>query len=229
MNRLAKTYAAFVATLLMVPATALAVLPPEMADLVKVKSKRLAEVHILPGTDWGVYKKVMIDPAQVSFNKNFLKGDTRSAELAKRRIPDDQVKAITEVARSGFGEIFQDAFKRAGYEIVTAAGPDVVRITPAIINLYINAPSGGAATRTYVVNAGEATLALAVRDSVSGALIGMALDKQETRSAMAGAVIADSVTNRGEFEVLFRRWADIAAKGFTELRQSPPVAAGKKK
>ena len=227
MIRLAKRFAAIVATLLMVPA-ANAVLPPEMSDLVKVKSKRLAEVHLLPGTDFSGYKKVMIDPAQVSFNKNFLKGDTRSAELAKRRIPEDQVKAITEVARSGFGEIFEDAFKRAGSEIVKSPGADVVRLTPAIVNLYINAPEGGVATRTYALNAGEATLVLAVRDSLSGALLGMALDKRETRSAMAGPVIANSVTNRGEFEVLFRRWADIAANGFTEIRQSPPVAARKK-
>jgi hypothetical protein len=228
MNRIAKRFAPIVATLLLAPAAAFAVLPPEMADLVKVKSKRLAEVHLLPGTDFSAYKKVMIDPAQVSFNKNFLKGDTRSAELVTRRIPDDQAKAIAEAARSGFGEIFQDAFKRAGYEIVSSPGADVVRITPAIINLYVNAPEGGAATRTYALNAGEATLVLAVRDSVSGALLGIALDKRETRTAMAGPVIANSVTNRGEFEVLFRRWADIAAKGFTEMRENPPLAARKK-
>ena len=227
MNRIAKAWAAIVATLLLAPPAALAVMPPEMADLVKVKSKRLAEVHLLPGTDFSAYKKVMIDPAQVSFNKNWVK-DTRSASLTGGRIPEDQLKAISEAARSGFGEIFRDAFKRAGYEVVSAPGADVVRLTPAIINLYINAPSGSAATRTYAMSAGEATLAIAVRDSLSGALLGMALDKRETRTAMAGAVIADSVTNRAEFEVLFRRWADIAAKGFTEMRESPPVAARKK-
>jgi hypothetical protein len=227
MNRLARAGAAIVATLLLAPAVALAVLPPEMSDLVKVKSKRLAEVHLLPGTDFSAYRKVMIDPAQVSFNKNWVK-ESRSAGLTSRRIPDEQLKAISEAARSGFGEIFQEAFKRAGYEVVTAAGPDVVRLTPAIINLYINAPSGSSATRTYAMNAGEATLAIAVRDSMSGALLGMALDKRETRTAMAGPVLADSVTNRAEFEVLFRRWADIAAKGFTDMRESPPVPTRKK-
>ena len=232
MYRLAKAWTGIVATLFLAPAAAFAVLPPEMSDLVKVKSTQLAEVYILPGTDWGAYRKVMIDPAQVSFNKNFLKGDSRSASMTSRGgIPPEQVKAITEVARSGFGETFRDAFKRAGYEVVTSSGPDVVHITPAIINIYINAPSGGTATRTYALNAGEATLALAVRDSLSGALVGMALDKRETRTAVSGAVIADSVTNRGEFEVLFRRWADIAARGFTELRETkaPAPAAAKKK
>lgn len=211
------------------PSFASAVLPPEMADLVLVKSKNLDQVYLLPGTDFGAYKKVMIDPAQVSFNKDFLKGDRRSADLiSKGGIPPDQAKQIADIARSGFGDIFTEAFRKAGYEVVLAPGPDVVRLTPAVINLYINAPSGGAATRTYALSAGEATLVLAVRDSVSGALIGMGLDKRETRTAMAGPVLADSVTNRGEFEVLFRRWADIAARGFKALRETPPVPARKK-
>ena len=225
MYRLAKAWTAIVATLLLAPAAALAVLPPEMSDLVKVKSKRLAEVYLLPGTDFKAYKKVMIDPAQVSFNKNWQKDMKRSASLTSGRISDDQAKQIADAARSSVGEIFQETFKRAGYEIVTDPAADVLRLTPAIINLYINAPSGGAATRTYAMEAGEATLVLAVRDSVSGALIGMALDKRDTRTAMAGAVIANSVTNRAEFEVLFRRWAEIAVKGFNELREAPPVAA----
>src|SRR6187402_3372432 len=128
MKRFAKAFAAIVATLSLAPAIALAVLPPEMADLVKVPSKRLAEVYLLPGTDFGAYKKVMIDPAQVSFAKNFQK-ETRSASLTARRVPDDQMRQIAEIARSGFGEIFQDAFKRAGYEVVSAPGPDVLRLT----------------------------------------------------------------------------------------------------
>ena len=222
--------AAIAATILLViPVSGIAQPPPEMSDLKLVKSKNLDQVYLLPGTDFGAYKKVMLDPAQVSFNKSWMK-DTRSADLTARRgIAPEQAKQIADLARSSVGDVFQDSFKRAGYEIVTASGPDVVRITPAVINLYINAPSGGTATRTYAVSAGEATLVLAVRDSVSGALLGMALDKRETRTAMAGPVLADGVTNRAEFEVLFRRWADIAARGFTALKEqkAPAPAKGK--
>jgi hypothetical protein len=217
--------AAIAATLLIaIPGTGFAQLPPEMSDLKPVKSKNYDQVYLLPGADFGAYKRVMIDPAQVSFNKNWMK-DTRSASLTDRRgIPPEQAKQIADAAREAVGSIFQDAFKRAGYDVVTTSGPDVVRLTPAVINLYVNAPAGSAATRTYAVSAGEATLVLAVRDSVSGALIGMALDKRETRTAMSGPVLADSVTNRAEFEVLFRRWADIAAKGFKALKEhgAPP-------
>jgi hypothetical protein len=66
-----------------------------------------------------------------------------------------------------------------------------------VINLYVNAPAtGSAATRTYALSAGQASFVLAVRDSVSGALLGMALDKRETRTATGGAVMVDGVINR---------------------------------
>jgi hypothetical protein len=201
------------------PVLALAQLPPEMVDLKPVKTKRMDQGYLLPGTDFSVYKKVMVDPAQVSFNKNWMKDMNRSGDLAKK-ISQEDMQKIAEAARSGFGEIFAETFKRAGIEVVSAPGPDVLRVTPAVINLYINAPSvgGSSATRTYAVQAGQASLVIALRDSVAGTLLGMALDKKETRTASAGPVLADGVTNRAEFEVLFRRWAETAVKGFNELR-----------
>jgi len=214
-----------------IAASALAVMPPEMADLVKVKSRHLDEVHLLPGTDFKAYKKVMIDPAQVSFAKNWMRdmNDQRGSMGGGKRITPEDVKQITDEARKGFGDIFTAAFKQAGIEVVTANGPDVLRLTPAVINIYVNAPNvGSTATRTYVMSAGQAVFALAVRDSVTGTLLGMALDRRETRSSMAGPVMTNGVVNRAEFDVLFKQWANIAVKGFKGLQESPPVAEKKK-
>ena len=212
-------------------ATVLAVLPPEMADLVKVKSRHLDEVYLLPGTDFKAYKKVMIDPAQVSFAKNWMRdmNDQRGSMGGGKRITPEDVKKVTDEARKGFGEIFAAAFKQAGVEVVSENGPDVLRLTPAVINIYVNAATAGSsATRTYVMSAGQAAFALAVRDSVGGTLLGLALDRRETRSAMAGPVMTNGVVNRAEFEVLFKQWAQIAVKGFKGLQESPPVAEKKK-
>ena len=210
-------------------ASALAVLPPEMADLVKVKSAQLDDVYLLPGTDFKAYKKVMIDPAQVSFSKNWMKDMNSQRGISGSKITPEQVKQVADEARKGFTDLFTGAFKQAGIEVVTANGPDVLRLTPAVINLYANAPaSGSSATRTYAISAGQASFVLAVRDSVSGTLLGMALDKRETRSAAGAPVMVDGVVNRAEFETLFRRWAQIAVKGFNNLRESPPIAEKKK-
>ena len=216
------------ATMLLGSAAALAVLPPEMSDLVQVKSKRLDQVYLLPGTDFKAYRKVMIDATQVSFAKNFLKDTNSSRGISSGKISDGEAQQVLAEARKGFSDIIASTFKNAGIEVVTTPGPDVLWLTPAVINLYVNAPAAGSsATRTYAVSAGQATFVLAVRDSATGALIGMVIDKRETRSAVGAPVLVNGVVNRQEFEVLVQRWAQISVKGFKALQESTPVAAKK--
>ena len=73
-----------------------------------------------------------------------------------------------------------------------------------------------------LTEAGEATLVLEVRDSLTNALMGRALDRRETRRG-AGMQMTTSVTNQTEFRALFRQWASIAAKGLEELKSHSPV------
>jgi hypothetical protein len=197
-------------------------LPPTFEGLVKVDSKKLAAVYLLPGADFRGYSKVMIDPVQVSFRKGWQK-DMNMRRGASRRISDEDAQEIAKAVRSGFGEIFADAFKAKGYEVVTTPAPDVLRLSPAIVNLYINAPDpmGGAAiTRTYTVEAGEATLSLEARDSTTGALLGVAVDRRATRNT-GRLEFTSSISNRSEFEQLFKRWADICVNGLEELKTRP--------
>ena len=53
----------------------------------------------------------------------------------------------------------------------------MLRLSPAVVNLYINAPEpmGVGVRRIYTVEAGEATLTFAAGDSTTGALLGVAL------------------------------------------------------
>lgn len=207
---------------------AFAQLPPEMAELKLVKSRHLDQVYLHPQADFKAYTKVMIDPAQVSFAKNWLKDMNNQRGISGSKISPEQAAKVAEEARKGFGDLFAAAFKAGGVEVVSSPGPDVLRLTPAVINLYVNAPAAGSsATRTYALSAGQASFVLAARDSISGALIGMALDKRETRSATGAPVMVDGVINRAEFETLFKRWAQIAVKGFNALREGPAPAPKK--
>jgi len=80
--------------------------------------------------------------------------------------------------------------------------------------------SGGVVSIVHVRDAGEATLSLDVRDSVSGTLLARIIDRstaQEMRApATAGGQLtanpADSVTNRFWFDALYRQWADYCRK-----------------
>ena len=119
-----------------------------------------------------------------------------------------------------------EAFKQAGYEIVAAPAPDVLRVSTAVIDLYVNAPDTMSAGRSYsyTMEAGEATLVIEVRDSMTGALMGRVLDRRMTRGA-GRLQMTTSVSNQAEFRSLFRQWADIAAKGLDELKAQSPVPA----
>ncbi len=115
-------------------------------------------------------------------------------------VTDEHVAKIQQAARDGLDQVFRETFEKAGVSVVTAAGPDVLRLSPGIANLYINAPDTMSAgmSRTYTTEAGEATLVLEVRDSTTGALLGRVVDRRETRQS-GGVQWATSVSNRADF------------------------------
>jgi hypothetical protein len=191
--------------------------------LVRVKSTRLDSVQLLPGADFRGYTKVMIDPAQVAFKKNWLR-TINSQRTVGQRVSEEDAERIATSMRSGFQSLFARAFRKAGFDVVTEPGADVLRLAPAITDVYINAPDvlSDVGRRVYTVEAGEATLALEAHDSVTGALLGRAVDKREAR-AFGPIQLTNSVTNQSDFEQVFSQWADICVKGLKELRQRSPV------
>lgn len=215
----------FAVTLTMLLGTAIADEAPTSWDgLVEVKAKKMDAVFLLPGADFRGYTKVMIDPTEVAFRKDWLKQMNQQSSGASRRITQEDAAKIMEAARSNFDDIFQEAFQKSGYAVVTTPGPDVLRVATGVLNLYINAPDtmSSSVAYSYTANAGEATLVIEARDSTTGALLGRVLDRRETRDT-GRAQIANRVTNTTDFRVLFKDWANITVKGLDELKAHSPV------
>lgn len=225
-NFLPRCRSAIAIVLLAVAGPALSAAPPSMENLVEVQARRLDAAFLLPGADFRQYTKVMIDPAEVAFRSDWMRSVNRSRG-ASRRINQDDAVRIAEATRTGFGDIFETAFRNAGFEIATAPGPDVLRIQPAVNDLFINAPDVPTAgrSRTYTVEAGEATLVVAVRDSTTGAVLGVAIDRRQTRSWGGRLTWSNATTNRADFAALFRSWASITVDALAELKERSPVAA----
>jgi hypothetical protein len=165
----------------------------------------------------------MVDPTEVAFHKDWMKNMNDRRDVS-RMVNDEKAQEIIAAARTNFDEIFNEAFTKAGYEVVKAPGPDVLRVRTGVVNLYVNAPDVMSAGRskTYTANAGEATLVIEARDSQSGALLGRVLDRRETRE-MVGMQQTTSVTNVADFRSLFKSWANIAVKGLQRLKDVSPV------
>jgi hypothetical protein len=197
---------------------------PESWDgLVEVKPKRMDAAFLLPGADFRPYTKVMIDPTQVAFQKDWFKRMNDTRDLS-RRVSKEEAEQILAAARANFDEIFAAEYTKAGYAVVTTPGPDVLRVSTAVVNLYINAPDVGSTgmSKTFTTEAGEATLFVEVRDSQSGALMGRVIDRRETQG-IAGRTQANRATNTTEFRLLFQNWAGITIQGLEELKAHSPV------
>jgi len=197
--------------------------PENWDGLVQVKAKRMDAAYLLPGADFRPYTKIHVDPTQVAFKKNWIRSQNTSRSLSRQVTPEHAEK-ILAAARTNFDDIFAEAFTKAGYQIVTEPGPDVLRVSTAVIDLYVNAPDVMSAGRSYsyTTEAGEATLVMEVRDAMTGTLLGRVIDRRDTRGT-GGMQMTTSVSNQAEFRTLFKRWADITVKGLAELKEQSPV------
>lgn len=186
--------------------------------LVRAKVKRIDEVYLLPEADFSVYTKVLIEPAEVSFRRNW----QRDHDSFNNRVTDAQAREILDEARTGFDEIMREAFEKQGFQVVGTAGEDVLKVRPSITDLDIAAPEANMSvrTRTYSREAGEATLTLEARDSVSGQLLGRAIDTDTAGDFGSYMQSRNRMTNKSDFAQLFREWANQLAKGMVKLRES---------
>jgi hypothetical protein len=203
--------------------TATAKAPATWDGLVQVKAKKVALAYLLPDADFRAYSKVMFDPPQVAFAKNWQRDFNRSSMTLSGRVSDKDVRDTVSQAEASLTKIFPRRFTQEGYQVVGAPGSDVLRLGVAIVNLEINAPERDVPgrSRTYAVDAGEATFAIEVRDSLTGQLLGRAVDRRE--AGEGPSYRRDYSSNIADFEALFEDWARISARGLTELKSVSPV------
>lgn len=178
--------------------------------LQKIKVKGIDLAYARPGASLAGYGKVIIDPVEVSFRKDWDPGRTGSRMKldAKER----------ENIRSGVAKIVQEEFakelgKGGAYQVVTEPGPDVLRLRANIADLYVNAPDTMTPGRTqvYTISAGEMTLVAELVDSESGQAIARVVDRREAQGTGV-MTLTNSVVNRQEASIIASSWARILRK-----------------
>ena len=205
------------------PPAAMAAKPPASWDgLSLVKSQRFDAAYLLPGADFRAYTKVMLDPTEVAFEKNWLRDYNSSSMGTSRRISDAEGRQMLDMVRTGFEEAFRKAYAEAGYQVVAEPGPDVLRLRTAVLNLSVSAPDRGVGrSRTFTREAGGAMVVVEVRDSLSGALLGRAVDGK--LAGDTGTYLRSSISNRSDFMQMFRSWAKSSLEGLAELKARSPI------
>ncbi len=180
--------------------------PPQTTEdgLELTKSKKVGLLYTRPGINLAGYTKVMLDPVQVAFSKNW---DPR--DYGRLGLSSKDVQKIREDVAALAHETFDKVLTGGGYPEVTEAGENVLKVTCYVVDLYVSAPDKMEAgrSRSYVRSAGSMVMVVELRDSVTGTLLARAYDRKEA-SDNGGFMWANSVSNRAEAETMFRSWAD---------------------
>ncbi len=195
--------------------------------LTRVPAKNLEYVYLLEGADFRPYTKVMIAPPEVSLRKDWAQDVNRGVRDPGRRITSSDVERIQKALAQGFDKSLSASFAKAGWQVVKAPGPDVLLLTPMLVNVDGTAPQRRSDTpqNTYAVQAGSATVGLDVRDSETRQLLGRAADRRGTSSYAGKLVVTDRVTNQADFEALLNAWSKTFVEGLATLKAASPLGA----
>jgi hypothetical protein len=191
--------------------------------LAEVPAKTVDGLFLRPGADFRAYNAIVLDPVEVSFRKGWQKeiNDSRSG-LA--RVSDAQVRRVIDEAQGQLRSTFEKKFQQAGLQIVPAPSANALRVFVGIANVSVEAPDMRGHNNSFSSQAGRAVLLVEVRDSLSGELLGRAVDHGYAGDSLTGATWRTSARNWSDFGHLFDEWATLSASGFQKLIASSPHA-----
>jgi len=195
---------------------------PEGLHLVKSTKSRL--VYVRPGASLAQYRRVAILDCEVDFEKDWQKDYNMSRVGLEGRVSDKDVARMKTDLAAEFKKVFADELaSKGGYEVVDVAGPDVLVLRPALVNVEVNAPDLMTADfrRTVVRSAGQMTLFLELWDSTSSTLLARVLDAKDADSGMA--MVATSAYNKAQADMVLRNWAKELRERLDDARQSSPA------
>ncbi len=201
--------------------------PPQVTEegLVLVEDSEWGLVYVLPEADLSGYDKVMMTETTVAFRKNWRRDMNRSSRSI--RVTQNDMDRIKTRLAEQFSTVFREVLEEDdGFPVVEEAGETVLLLRPAIVNLDVNAPDTMSAgrTRTYTDRAGEMTLYLEIRDSLTGALIAKGLDRQADRRD-AFMTWQSRVQNTQAANQILRGWATSLREALDTATSTEPPAA----
>lgn len=188
----------------------------EWDGLVRRPGTRIDNVFVKPGADISAFTSVLIDPVEVSFASNWDPNRTRRAPGS--RLNANDVAAIQSGLATQFRERFTADLTSGGFTVVDKPGPDTLRVSAAIVNLYVTAPDTMTAgrSRTYTANSGQMTLVAELRDSETGEILARAVDTQRGRST-GNLSFTNNVTNTADARRAIGVWATALLQGLNEI------------
>ena len=190
-------------------------IPQVTADgLHLVPDTHLHLVYADPDADLSIYSKLLLIDPQVAFRKDWQRDINQNKPFFVTA--QDMQDIRTELAAM-FKEILVSKLKASGKVLVEEQGEDVLIIRPAILDLNISSPdtARNRNQRSITRSAGDMTLYLELRDSLTGDVLAKALDRQTDRSNVT-TFVRDRTRNENAARRILDGWAEILVNGLDE-------------
>jgi hypothetical protein len=198
-------------------------LPVTADGLHRIHSMRVAAAYLKPGASFADYKQIVIDPVTVSYKSPPRKATASNRSRGNFALSDEDMDRLKRM----FQEVFEEELaKSEDYRLATEPGADALRVTGHIVDLVVDVPPQRGATYNFVMKAGEMTLIMDVRDSITGEPLARVADRRAVRPAAGGPstlYYSTPVRSWGEVRRRFQTWASLLREGLDELNQLPEV------
>jgi len=194
--------------------------PAVVDGLHLVPDTNLGLVYADPEADLSTYNTLLLVDAQVAFKKNWQRDINQNLPFHVTATDMQRIRGEISVL---FREIFTRELESAGFALVAGQSPDTLIIRPAIVDLNINSPDTprGGTTRNITESAGDMTLYLELRDSITGDVLAKALDFQFDRSNITPFMM-DRTRNERAARSILTNWAQVLVNGLKETGVSTP-------
>jgi hypothetical protein len=175
--------------------------------LAAVRSSRVDQLYVRPKVDFSAYRKVLLDPVAVQLRSDFLQQRHAYNRIQPLYPLYQDAGQLARESAASVAAGLAEAFSTAGYEILTTAQPDAMRVSASVTDLFVNAPGRSSPwlQKNFSREAGQATLALEVRDAANATALMRVIHHGIAREVSASQ--ADDVSNRMWMDAFFRRWA----------------------
>ena len=144
--------------------------------LQRVDIRGLDLVYVRPGASLAPYRRVLLRPVSVSFQRNWAR---TAAQSTGTRVFERDIQHVREDMATVVREEVARELERGGYTLVDQPGEDVLELDVRVTELFLNAPDlpGAPQTRSYSMSFGEMNLVAELRDSITGAVAMRILDR----------------------------------------------------
>ncbi len=186
--------------------------PTTPDGLEKRPNKRVDSVYAAPGASLVKYRKVMLDDLDVAFKADW--------QLHHPGIPASDIGAIRTLGASLFRAAFSSELEKGGYPVVTAPGPDVLRVKAAVVDVdFASADAASAGVGgAYIVSTADISLVAELRDSQSGAVIARVIDRNRGRNQGNLQMSSDANPSKEALQA-FSTWAGLLRDALDEARK----------